>query len=133
MKRFERHDIQHYITIALKTSVPKRRILFWAYSGSNLEWPMITSDGSECFELRGARGRTRTGMEFPPRDFKSLASTSFATRAGRFLVICYSVLNSDCGPPDLYWLVATRYRSGNFTWFVQPRALATSTEPKRGY
>ena len=29
----------------------------------------------------GARGRTRTGTEFPPRDFKSLASTNFATRA----------------------------------------------------
>ncbi len=30
----------------------------------------------------GARGRNRTGTVFPPRDFKSLASTNFATRAG---------------------------------------------------
>ncbi len=30
----------------------------------------------------GARGRSRTGTVLPPRDFKSLASTSFATRAG---------------------------------------------------
>ena len=29
----------------------------------------------------GARGRNRTGTVFPPRDFKSLASTNFATRA----------------------------------------------------
>ena len=29
-----------------------------------------------------ARGRTRTDMGLPPRDFKSHASTSFATRAG---------------------------------------------------
>ena len=29
----------------------------------------------------GARGRTRTGMAARPRDFKSLASTDFATRA----------------------------------------------------
>jgi hypothetical protein len=31
--------------------------------------------------LQTARGRTRTGTGFPPRDFKSLASTDFATRA----------------------------------------------------
>ena len=30
----------------------------------------------------GARSRTRTGTVFPPRDFKSLASTNFAIRAG---------------------------------------------------
>ena len=29
----------------------------------------------------GARGRTRTGTEFPPRDFKSLVSTNSTTRA----------------------------------------------------
>ena len=29
----------------------------------------------------GARGRNRTGTVLPPRDFKSLASTNFATRA----------------------------------------------------
>ena len=29
----------------------------------------------------GARGRNRTGTVFLPRDFKSLASTNFATRA----------------------------------------------------
>jgi hypothetical protein len=29
----------------------------------------------------GARSRTRTGTVFPPRDFKSLASTNFAIRA----------------------------------------------------
>ncbi len=32
----------------------------------------------------GARGRNRTGTVLPPRDFKSLASTNFATRAGVF-------------------------------------------------
>ena len=31
----------------------------------------------------GARGRNRTGTVFLPRDFKSLASTNFATRAYR--------------------------------------------------
>jgi hypothetical protein len=35
--------------------------------------------GGESSE--NARGRTRTGTGFPPRDFKSLASTNFATRA----------------------------------------------------
>ena len=38
-------------------------------------------------DLCGARGRTRTGMELPPRDFKSLASTSFATRARQIFVV----------------------------------------------
>ena len=32
-------------------------------------------------EVYGARGRTRTGTGVIPRDFKSLASTNFATRA----------------------------------------------------
>ncbi len=32
-------------------------------------------------EAVGARGRNRTGTARGPRDFKSLASTSFATRA----------------------------------------------------
>ena len=36
----------------------------------------------ECVVQDGARGRNRTGTVFPPRDFKSLASTNFATRAG---------------------------------------------------
>ena len=35
-----------------------------------------------CHELEfGARSRNRTGTVFPPRDFKSLASTNFAIRA----------------------------------------------------
>jgi hypothetical protein len=32
--------------------------------------------------LIGASGRSRTGTVLPPRDFKSLASTNFATEAG---------------------------------------------------
>ena len=32
-------------------------------------------------EITGADGRDRTGKEFPPRDFKSLASTNSATSA----------------------------------------------------
>ena len=31
--------------------------------------------------INGARSRNRTGTVFPPRDFKSLASTNFAIRA----------------------------------------------------
>lgn len=31
--------------------------------------------------INGARDRNRTGTGLPPRDFKSLASTNFATRA----------------------------------------------------
>ena len=31
--------------------------------------------------MDGARGRTRTGTALRPRDFKSLASTNFATQA----------------------------------------------------
>ncbi len=37
--------------------------------------------GKRVLSPPGARGRTRTGMGLPPRDFKSLASTDFATRA----------------------------------------------------
>ena len=33
--------------------------------------------------IHGARGRTRTGTDFGPTDFKSVASASSATRAGR--------------------------------------------------
>ena len=33
----------------------------------------------------GARGRTRTGTGFLPRDFKSLVSTNFTTRARGFV------------------------------------------------
>jgi hypothetical protein len=35
----------------------------------------------ETVSVVGARGRTRTGTTFLSRDFKSLASTNFATRA----------------------------------------------------
>ncbi len=34
-----------------------------------------------CQRNAGARGRNRTGTELPPRDFKSLVSTCFTTRA----------------------------------------------------
>ena len=44
----------------------------------------ISRQGCSCKLQRfGARGRNRTGTVFPPRDFKSLASTNFATRAIR--------------------------------------------------
>ena len=33
------------------------------------------------YKTNGAQGRNRTGMVLPPRDFKSLASTCFATWA----------------------------------------------------
>ena len=42
------------------------------------------SYGVTCYRLHiiyGARSRNRTGTVFPPRDFKSLASTNFAIRA----------------------------------------------------
>ncbi len=35
----------------------------------------------QVIEFDGARSRSRTGTVFPPRDFKSLASTNFAIRA----------------------------------------------------
>ena len=38
---------------------------------------------SAGFPGPGARGRTRTGTELPPRDFKSLVSTNSTTRAGK--------------------------------------------------
>ena len=37
----------------------------------------------KIYKKNGARGRNRTGMVLPPRDFKSLASTCFATWAIR--------------------------------------------------
>ncbi len=36
---------------------------------------------AQLVDIYGARGRTRTGTGLLPRDFKSLASTNFATRA----------------------------------------------------
>lgn len=36
----------------------------------------------QVIDLNGARSRNRTGTMLPSRDFKSLASTSFAIRAG---------------------------------------------------
>ena len=36
----------------------------------------------------GARDRGRTDTVFPPRDFKSLASTNFATRAEAVILLC---------------------------------------------
>ena len=41
----------------------------------------------KTFDRYGAEARNRTGTEFPPRDFKSLASTSFATRARQIFVV----------------------------------------------
>ncbi len=50
---------------------------------SHLSGPALkkTMDGIFQHPVNGARGRARTGMVLPPRDFKSLASTNFATRA----------------------------------------------------
>ena len=119
---------KHFATIAPKTIVAEVEFCT-EIKGVEVCGARDRPRMAESSSLGGARGRTRTGMEFPPRDFKSLASTSFATRAGRFLVIFFSMLNSDCGASDLYWLVATHYRSGNFTWFVQSGgARAGSTE-----
>ena len=38
---------------------------------------------AESIGISGARGRNRTGTPFLARDFKSLASTNFATRAAK--------------------------------------------------
>ena len=43
----------------------------------------------------GARGRNRTGTEFPPRDFKSLVSTSFTTRADGSMTRVAAYLRED--------------------------------------
>ena len=52
----------------------------------------------------GARGRTRTGTVLPPRDFKSLASTNFATRANNFLIyrLYFSRLEARAGIEPTY-------------------------------
>src|SRR5579862_936006 len=61
----------------------------WRYQDSVASW---RSQRQSCLRSRllarnraayagSARSRTRTGTESPPRDFKSLASTDFATRA----------------------------------------------------
>ena len=47
------------------------------------------------YALLGARARSRTGTAIRPRDFKSLASTSFATRADTVFVTDKQLL-SDC-------------------------------------
>ncbi len=45
--------------------------------------------------INGARGRSRTGTVLPPRDFKSLASTSFATRADGLFYIKDLVISNN--------------------------------------
>ena len=71
------------------------------------------TDRDKIYTRNGARGRTRTGMELPPRDFKSLVSTNFTTRAEHFvelphdaatpkeaaLLLAYGVFNSHQGTP----------------------------------
>jgi hypothetical protein len=46
---------------------------------------------------RGARGRNRTGMALRPRDFKSLVSTSFTTRALGMIVSERHLLEAGVG------------------------------------
>ncbi len=41
----------------------------------------------QCVEIIGARDRNRTGTTFRSRDFKSLVSTNFTTRASRKVVL----------------------------------------------
>ena len=45
----------------------------------------MTKETPKTTVKNGARGRIRTGTAIRPRDFKSLASTSFATRAALIL------------------------------------------------
>ena len=92
---------KHFATIAPKTIVAEVEFCT-EFKGVEVCGARDRPRMAESSSLGGARGRTRTGMESPPRDFKSLASTSFATRAGRFLIIQYSVLDSDYRTPDRY-------------------------------
>ena len=48
-------------------------------------------------EAVGARGRNRTGTARGPRDFKSLASTSFATRAEWLFRVLLKDLEAETG------------------------------------
>ena len=50
-------------------------------------------------DLVGARSRNRTGTVFPPRDFKSLASTNVATRAGGLNCLACRVFNETPSKP----------------------------------
>ena len=61
----------------------------------------------------GARGRTWTGTVFPPTDFKSVASTNFATRAywrGLFKILFPSKLSAES------WVGYTSHRAADYTW-----------------
>ena len=88
------------MTIATVVSglLPKRRFGLRFVIAAPLDQPNIQAFGFirsdaylSCMRYAsiGARGRTRTGMESPPRDFKSLASTSFATRARQIFFVFY--------------------------------------------
>lgn len=54
-------------------------------------------------KIFGARGGNRTRTVLPPRDFKSLASTSSATRAPRLLG---GILQAGSGQGKAFWLAA---------------------------
>ena len=64
----------------------------------------------------GARGRNRTGMGLPPADFKSDASTSFATRAtariGCLITPGFGMHARRCAPAQ----IAREYRTGWSGW-----------------
>ena len=69
----------------LKTTfLPRTQALTKTLTSNILQgilWSCLRGKRSYIIDLFGARGRTRTGKEITPRDFKSLASTNFATRA----------------------------------------------------
>ena len=52
-----------------------------AFLGKNDELYPFLNSWIALNSKNGARSRSRTGTVFPPRDFKSLASTNFAIRA----------------------------------------------------
>ncbi len=57
--------------------------------------------------INGARGRSWTGTVFLPRDFKSLASTNFATRAYRMVCKIFPCLSATVVPRTTVYHNAT--------------------------
>ena len=99
-------------------------------------------------EFNGAQGRNRTGTVFPPRDFKSLASTYFATWASRHKSgfiwrrnpesnrdtrICNPLHSHSAIPPCL--CLVCQSRPGGRPFFIQvfPPAVKTKKPCRAGF
>lgn len=75
-------------------------------------------------DKRGARGRNRTGTTVKSRDFKSLVSTNFTTRAGDYCWICCGAYSITVSP--IFSVIGTIFLIISSFIFTPPRHLQCS-------